>query len=384
MPAPDPTTGDARLIAGAMSGTSADGVDAALVRVTGRGEAMRAQLIAHRHRPYADSLRRLIFTMRGGDAPALLPDLARCGREVSLAYAAAVNDCLSAANASAADVAAVAAHGQTLYHAPPDTLQLLDPALLAAEAGCPVVSDFRRADCAAGGQGAPLVPLADHILFRDPRKTRVLLNIGGIANVTHLRAGGTLGDLVAFDTGPGNCVSDHLVRAARPDGPGVDAGGELAARGQLVVPLMEQVLADPYFRHPPPKSTDGPAMVGAFARARDAVGGGHRLEDLLKTACTFTAATVAMAVGQFLDPFPDELVVSGGGVHNATLMALLREHLGGVPVRTTDELGVPADAKEAIAFALLAAATLDGLPSNVPSATGARRPVVLGSITPRP
>ena len=375
---------DQRLIAGAMSGTSADGVDVAVVRVTGRGEAMNAELLAHRHRPYPAGLRRLIFALRAGEAPVRLADVARCTRDVSLACADAVNDALAAANFPASDISAVAAHGQTLYHAPPDTIQLLDPALLAAETGCAVVSDFRRADCAAGGQGAPLVPFADYVLFRDPHKTRVLLNIGGIANLTYLRAGGGMEDLVAFDTGPGNCVSDHLVRSARPDGPGVDLDGGLASRGELLVPLLQRALQHDYFSRPPPKSTDGPAMIDLFETARGETARNAPLESLLQTACVLTTTTVTHAIRHFLHPFPHELIVSGGGVHNATLMALLRQSLGNLSLRTTDKLGVPADAKEAIAFALLAAATLDGVASNVPAATGARRRVVLGSITPRP
>jgi anhydro-N-acetylmuramic acid kinase len=212
----------------------------------------------------------------------------------------------------------------------------------------------------------------------------VLLNIGGIANVTHLPAGGGLNSLVAFDTGPGNCVSDSLVRAAYPNGPGIDAGGHIAARGAAAFPLLQPMLQAEYFSRPPPKSTDGPAMIGLFDQARREVGRNFPFENLLKTACMLTATTIADAIRRFLRPFPDELIVSGGGVHNATLMALLRQPLGDLLITTTDELGVPAEAKEAIAFALLAAATLDGEPSNVPAATGARRPVVLGSITPRP
>jgi anhydro-N-acetylmuramic acid kinase len=367
-----------------MSGTSADGVDVALVHVTGRGIDMSARLVRHHHRPYDLALRRLIFSMRGGDAALRLADFARCGRDVSLAYAAAVRDALRGAGVAPAEVAAVAAHGQTLYHAPPDTIQQLDPALLAAETGCAVVSDFRRADGAAGGQGAPLVPFADYVLFRHRARTRVLLNIGGIANVTHLPAGDGPDHMTAFDTGPGNCVSDYLVRTANPDGPGIDVDGQVAARGVPVFPLLERMLEAEYFSRPPPKSTDGPAMIGLFEQTRREVAQKFPFENLLKTACMLTATTIADAIRRFLRPFPDELIVSGGGVHNETLMALLRQPLGNLPVKTTDELGVPPDAKEAMAFALLAAATLDGVPSNVPAATGARRAVVLGSITPRP
>ena len=377
--------GIARLVVGAMSGTSTDGVDAAVVLVEGRGTAMSAALLAHEHRPYAPELRQAIFRVRQQSPEGVrLDELARLARQIALAYADACGAAVRSAGASPGDVAAVAAHGQTLYHDPPHTIQWIDPALLAAEVGCPVVCDFRRADCAAGGQGAPLVPFADYVLFRHPHKTRVLLNLGGIANLTHLPAGGPIEQLVAFDTGPGNCVSDALVRAVNPAGPGVDVNGDIAARGVPVHAIIQHVLADPYFAKPPPKSTDVPEMVGLFHAARAAVGRNFPFEYLLRTACLFTATTVADAVRRFCDPFPDELIVSGGGVHNATLMDLLRQPLGAIPVLRTDDFGIPSEAKEAVAFALLGAATLDGEPSNVPAATGASRAVVLGSVTPTP
>ena len=374
-----------RLIVGAMSGTSADGVDVALCAIGGRGLAMRCRLIGFHHEPYEPGVRSAVFGMRQSGSVELRA-LAELGRAASLSYGRAVRAVLGSAGVAAAHVAAVAAHGQTLYHAPPCTIQWLDPALLAAETGVPVVSDFRRADCAAGGQGAPLVPFADHVLFRHPTRTRALLNVGGIANVTHLPAGegaGALGRVVAFDTGPGNCVTDHLMRLYDPGGPGYDAGGALAAKGRSVDQLIGLMLADPYFVAPWPKSTDGPAMIDVFARAYASLGRKLPLEDLLKAACLLTATTVADAIRR-LDPFPDELIVSGGGVRNDTIMSLIRQPLGDVPVLRTDDLGVPAEAKEAIAFALLGAATLDGEPSNVPAATGAKRAVVLGSVTPRP
>src|SRR5688572_12015566 len=280
-----------RLIAGAMSGTSADGVDVAVVAISGRGHAMSARLLCHRHRPYDASLRQLIFALRSGQ-PVTLADVARCTREISEAYAAAVGDALSAAGVAASDMAAVAAHGQTLYHAPPETIQLLDPALLAARVGCPVVSDFRRADCAAGGQGAPLVPFADYVLFRDPKKTRVLLNIGGIANITWLPAGAgtSVRDVIAFDTGPANCIVDNLMS------PEIDTGGRLAARGRVDQQLLRDALRSSYFERVPPKSTDGPEMIGAFRDARRDQPNATRLTDLLATACALTATSVARAL----------------------------------------------------------------------------------------
>jgi anhydro-N-acetylmuramic acid kinase len=367
-----------RLIAGAMSGTSADGVDVALVRIAGRGLEMSASLLGHLHRPFPDNLRHQIGQTRA-DGAVSLGVLAGMGREISLHYAAAVNQALIAAGLNGADLAAIAAHGQTLYHHPPDTIQWLDPALLASEVGCAVVSDFRRADCAAGGQGAPLVPLADFLLFRGSDKHRVLLNLGGIANLTFLRAGGRIDQLIAFDTGPGNCISDHLMRNRAE---ACDQGGGTAARGKTIGPVVQRMLRHPYFAKAPPKSTDGPAMVKIF---NDAVGGHeYPLQDLACTACAITAESIASAIREFLTPAPDEIIVSGGGVKNRTIMRMLAQSLGNAPLRTTDELGVPSSAKEAIAFALLAAATLDGVAGNVPSATGARRAVVLGAITPKP
>jgi anhydro-N-acetylmuramic acid kinase len=372
-----------RLIAGAMSGTSADGVDVAIIAIVGSGLEMRAKLLASHQRGFHVDLREQIGQIRMGTAIPI-STLASVGREISLCYAAAINECLVIAGVGAGDLAAVAAHGQTLYHDPPNTIQWLDPALVAAEVGCAVVSDFRRADCAAGGQGAPLVPMADYLLFRDAGKNRVLLNIGGIANLTYLPAGGEMDSLIAFDTGPGNCISDHLVRHAGPHGAGWDDGGKLAASGAPIYPIVTVVLSSPYFAQPPPKSTDGPAMIKLFADAQAEMGRRYPLEYLLRSACVIAAKAILQSMRKFLKPFPDEIIVSGGGTKNKVLMEMLREPLGDGIVKTIDEVGIPSEAKEAMAFALLGAATLDGLPGNVPRATGANRGVVLGAVTPRP
>lgn len=363
-----------------MSGTSADGVDVAIVEIHGRGLEMTAQLVRHEHLPYSEDLRRRLHASRdAGDIS--LRELAEWGRSISLHYSTAVRQALAAANLTASDLTAVAAHGQTLFHDPPNTIQWLDPALLAAEVGCQVVSDFRRADCAAGGQGAPLVPFADYILFRDPTKDRVLLNIGGIANLTYLPAGGSIDQLLAFDTGPGNCISDWLCREFDPQGPAFDADGARAQRGRVVAEVADRFLGNPYFDAAPPKSTDGPAMIAAFRSA--IVGREYPLSDLLATAAWLTGMTISAAIGNHVRGNSVDLIVSGGGTRNEAIMSRLASFLPpSVTLRTTSDFGVPADAKEAIAFALLGAATLDGVPANVPSCTGARRAVVLGSITP--
>jgi anhydro-N-acetylmuramic acid kinase len=385
----DAMNAHSRYVAGAMSGTSADGVDIAIVAIDGRGYDMTARLIVHHHRPYNAELRRQIFAFRSGEAGSVshstLRELAQLGREISLTYAAAVNEALAAAHLESKNLAAVAAHGQTLFHEPPNTIQWLDPALLAAEVGCAVVSDFRRADLAAGGQGAPLVPFADYILFRDPTKNRVLLNLGGIANITWLPAGATPDQVIAFDTGPGNCISDWLMRQLNPAGSPFDTAGEMATRGSPIPKIARAFVADGFFSKPPPKSTDGPQMIHIFERAMGHLAD-HPPEDLLATASMLVGATLRLGIGQF-DPahkVQKSLIISGGGTKNAAMMRWIELEQPKDQIFTVDHLGVPSDAKEAIAFALLGAATLDGMPSNVPSVTGAKRPVVLGSITPPP
>jgi anhydro-N-acetylmuramic acid kinase len=369
-----------RIVAGAMSGTSADGIDIALVEITGRGLEMSARLIHHHAHPYHADVRKRIFAIRN-DGHVALVDLARLGRDISLAYAAAVNEALREANLRAADLAAIAAHGQTLFHDPPNTIQWFDPALVAAEVGCAVVSDFRRADCAAGGQGAPLVPFADYILFRHAYKHRVLVNIGGISNLTFLPADGGLEEVIALDCGPGNCLSDYLMRHFDPAGQQIDIDGQRAGEGCPIDHIYELVMKDPFFDRPAPKSTDVPSMLKLFLQASENLGG-HDLNDLLCTAACIASMAIALEI-QRLPLRPDEIYVSGGGAKNCFLVEGIEGQLER-RTRDTQRLGIPSSAKEAIAFALLGAATLDGVPSNVPSATGARRSVVLGSITPKP
>jgi anhydro-N-acetylmuramic acid kinase len=371
-----------RLIAGAMSGTSADGVDVVIGRIEGSGLKLNACVVAHHHRPYPAELAAWILKLRE-DGHTTLGEMAELGREISLVYAAAVNEALVVAHLASSDLAAIAAHGQTLFHSPPKTMQWLDPALLAAETGCAVISDFRRADCAAGGEGAPLVPFADFVLFRHEQKNRVLLNIGGIANLTYLPAAAKMTDVIALDTGPGNCISDWLCRRFRPNGPPYDDGGAMALRGKLIEPVVKRVLSGAFFNTRAPRSTDGPAMIEAFRDGFDSALGDHKLENLLATACAITVGAICSSIEQ-LPKKPDELIVSGGGTKNQAIMGKIKDSVGSCRVLLTDELGIASASKEALAFALLGAATLDGTPANVVGATGARRAVVLGQITPKP
>lgn len=378
-----------RLILGAMSGTSADGVDVALTHITGRGLQMQAKLLTHTYQPYSSALRKQILEMRQrGDVR--LADLAEMGRQVTLAYVEACKLALKQGNVSADQVAAIAAHGQTLFHGPPNTIQYFDPSLLAYETGIAVVSDFRRADLAAGGQGAPLVPFADWILFRHPTKSRVLLNIGGIANITYLKAGGSIDEVIAFDTGPGNCVSDWLMR----DNGGVDSNGSRAINGIAHFPAAFSLARSKFVFRKPPKSTDGPEMVEQFVTITNQLCPDASLNDLLATAALSAAQSTMMSLDLWVPDWRaslNEVFVAGGGVHNSAIMKDLAQIFAGTRATVSSDLSALQSsgpelgaAREALAFALLGAATLDGEPSNVPSATGASRRVVLGSITPRP
>ena len=365
-----------------MTGTSADGIDVAVVGIEGTGTGVAARLVRHVGRPLDAGLRREILFVRN-EGRARLGDLARITRDVTMVYAEAIGELLVAAGIGATDVTAVGAHGQTLYHDPPLTIQCFDPSLLAARVDCVVVSDFRRADCAAGGQGAPLVPWADWVVFRHAIVSRAIVNIGGIANITYLPAGGNIAGIIAFDTGPGNCVSDDLMRRFEANGPGFDVGGVRACRGRVDMSLAREILGNAWFSRRPPKSTDGPAMIRIF---RDAAGqrpGAVSEDDLLATAAYVTGRSITDALREFAGPV-DELIVAGGGVANAAVMRAMLESSGGAKVLHSDVLGIATQAREAMAFAILAAATIDGVPGNVPAATGAKRGVVCGSITPRP
>jgi anhydro-N-acetylmuramic acid kinase len=346
-------------VAGVMSGTSLDGIDVAVVEIGHR----RVETVGFQCTPYSDAVRSAIL---GADRP---KGLSYLNFQLGELYARAV---LRAVRRYG-PVDLIGCHGQTIYHeGGVHTLQIGEPAILAERTGVPVVSNFRARDIAAGGQGAPLVPYVDYLLFRHPKRTRIALNIGGIANITAIPAGAAPADVVAFDTGPGNMVIDAL---AREMGLPCDRGGKIAAAGQVDRALLDDLLADPYYRRRPPKSA-GREQYGAefVARMKQS---GLPLPDLIATATVLTAATVAMGVGNG----GGDLIVSGGGVHNPQIMAHLAGFLPGVTISTSTEHGIDADAKEAIAFAVLAYRTSRKKPSNLPSATGARHAAILGSIT---
>ncbi len=380
------------IVAGVMSGTSADGVDVAIVRLSGRGFHTRLKLLHHRAVPYDKALRRAILAAMNARA-ASVANLARLNFLLAEIYAEAVRGAAREVNVKL-DLAGC--HGQTIYHQGDARLylgreiactwQTGEGAIVAARLGIPVVSDFRPADMAAMGTGAPLVPFLDYLLYRDPRHGRVVQNIGGIANLTAIPPGASPEQVIAFDTGPGNMVLDAL--AERLFQKRFDRDGRIAARGQVNEKLLARLLRHPFFRLQPPKTAGreefGREYVAKLLRAAKGV----TKEDLLATATALTVRSIAAAASMFLNAGGGsgrrvfrEFIVSGGGARNKTMMRMLREQLSGVTLRTTDDFGLPSEAKEAVAFAVLAYQTWHRLPSNIPAATGAERAAVLGKVS---
>lgn len=371
---------NAKLAVGIMSGTSLDGVSTALVRLT--DAPLNAELVAFRTEPYGAAERgQIIDVIARGNAR----DLALLHVALGERFAGAVLRLLDSARMMPNDLAFVASHGQTVWHEPGRaTLQLGDPAVLAERLGVRVVSDFRSRDVAAGGQGAPLVPLADVLLFGHPERGRLLLNLGGIANVTWVPRRGVITDAVAFDTGPGVGVIDAISRRFTPDAP-FDRDGERARRGKVIAPALETLLADEYFAQPPPKSTGrehfGPDFAERLVGLVRAAGGSE--DDAIATATALTAETVARAIARWTPAAEeDELVISGGGARNPVLVEQLAARVHPRPVESFDGLFFNGEAKEALVFAFLGHLTLSGRPGNLPAATGARGARVLGHITP--
>lgn len=368
------------LAVGLMSGTSLDGVTTALVRLT-EGPAS-ATLVAFRQEPYSAAERgQIIDAIARGSAR----DLAFLHVALGERFAGAVLQLLAEAKASPRDLGFVASHGQTIWHEPGRaTLQLGDPAIIAERVGVRVVSDFRARDVAAGGQGAPLVPLPDVMLFGSESGGRLLLNIGGMANVTWVPRRGTTAGALAFDTGPGVAVIDAVTRRLDAEA-AFDLDGERARRGRPAARVLEALLADEYFAAAPPKSTGRERFGLAFADRliEDVLGAGGSENDAIATATALTAESIARAVALWTPAAPEaELVISGGGARNPTLVEWLAARVMPRRVLPFDSLFFDGDAKEAVAFAYLGLLTLAGKPGNLPGATGARGPRVLGRVTP--
>ena len=402
----------AMIVAGVMSGTSADGIDVALVRISpisgsrstsgtiagisGRGRPLHTiELVGHAAFPYPPHVRRAILSAMNAKSVSVA-DLSRLNSLLGELYADAV---LATQKQFRLKADLVGCHGQTLYHQGEaqrflgrrviTTWQTGEAAIIAARVGGPVISDFRPADMAAGGKGAPLVPYLDYLWFRDPKIGRIVQNIGGIANLTAVPAAASPDKLLAFDTGPGNMVIDAVMQELF--GKPFDRDGKIAASGEVIERVLRQILRQSFFRAKPPKTAGREEFGREFVRAFLRSCGRAPKQNIVATATALTARSIANAIYNFVihkshgqgSSQYREIVLSGGGARNATLVTMLAEQLAplGIVSRFSDEFGLPSDAKEAVAFAILAYETWHHRPSNVPSATGARRPAILGKIS---
>jgi len=376
-------------VVGLMSGTSADGVDAAVVEIDG----VKVHLLAFDTFAYPTALRRQILDLCRPEA-ARLNDICHYNFVLGEVFAEAVIKLCSKSGISLSSIDLIGSHGQTIYHQPSgkryrcrtirSTLQIGEPSVIAQRTGITTVADFRPRDMAAGGQGAPLVPYADYVLFKHKKLTRAIQNIGGIANVTFLPGGCTQDDIIAFDTGPGNMIIDSVIRLISNGRKRYDAGGKVAARGTVDKRLLSELLRHPFFQRRPPKSTGREEFGSDFAEKiyRRARKKGLADADIVSTLTALTARSIAQAYRWFLKAMPDELILCGGGSHNHTLVEMLHGELPDVKMLSTDYFGISVDAREAVSFAILAWATINGMANNIPAATGAERPVILGKIVP--
>jgi len=379
-----------KYVIGLMSGTSVDGIDAAVVEITGHGLETTVNLIAFETFPFPPDVPQRILALCQLDT-SRVDDICEMNFYIGHLFAEAVKHTLQKNGMFARDIDLIGSHGQTIHHLPrlnepqgkiPSTLQIGEPAVIAHETGIPTIADFRVADMAAGGQGAPLVSYPDYLLFRDTAKTVGLLNIGGIANLTVLPANGSFDSVSAADTGPGNMCVDAVVSEITDGTERYDEAGRRAAQGTPHQPLIDEWLKHPFFHLPPPKTTGREMFGHTFALACLTVCREHNLSDndSVATVTELTVQTVALYISQFVseqNPI-DILYVSGGGVHNQTLMQRLSEVLANTVVEPVDSSGISADAKESIAFAILANESLHGQAGNLPSATGASMRKVLG------
>lgn len=385
------------IVIGMMSGTSTDGIDAVVVRFEERENeamnpsamgpspgALKFEILKHVSAPFAPAQRQEILACLRADT-GTVDRLCALNFELGETYANAALGAIREAGLDASAVDLIGNHGQTVWHIPQhSSLQIGSPAVIAERTGITTISNFRARDIAAGGHGAPMVSFVDALLFRDGKINQALQNIGGIANVTYLPASPAEKSL-AFDSGPGNVLIDDAVRRATNGAMEFDANGLMAARGHADERLLSELMAHPFLGQAPPKTTGREIFGTPFGESvwSDARARGISPDDLIATLTRFTAKSIADAYAKFLPEQPAEIIVSGGGAKNPTLLRMLQGEIGAnARVRRIDEFGIPSDAKEALAFAILAYETWHGRPSNLPAATGARHPVIQGDITP--
>lgn len=384
---------ETRNVIGLISGTSCDGIDACLAKITGNGSSTEIEIIEFETYPYKNEIRELIFDA-SNEQIGTVDKICQLNFILGQLFADAAVQIAGKSSIPISDIDIIGSHGQTIYHISSlnekadkkvrSTLQIAEPSVIARETGVTTVGDFRTGDIAAGGEGAPLVPYADFILFGKDGIERAIQNIGGIANVTFLPAGCSINEIIAFDNGPGNMIIDCFVEIITDGRLKYDKDGELASKGKLNQELLERLCSHPYLSIPPPKSTGREDFGFQFSDdlyeelKRDNVD----ILDTITTVTAFTAKSISDSYRKYIQPSYriSEVVMSGGGVYNPVLFKFLKDYLGDIEIRKVEEFGIPSDAKEALAFAILANEAICGNTGNVPSATGARERVVLGKI----
>ena len=382
------------LVLGMMSGTSADGIDVALARISGAPPKLSVKLEGHHHTAFPSPVRKAILRLANG-SPTTTAEISQLNSLLGEEFARAAISACKSWRVPLRKVSLIGSHGQTIYHQGAassflnhpqisSTLQIGEPSVIAERTGVTTIADFRPGDMAAGGQGAPLVPFVDYLLYRHPTRGRVALNIGGIANVTVIPARAKPKDVFAFDTGPGNMVVDALVEEFTRGRSHYDKNSEIALRGHLLPNLLNELMEDPYLQKQPPKTAGREQFGRPYAQKIISWTKKHRAkhEDVVRTATIFTSLSIANAFQRFILPRTrvDELIVSGGGAHNPLMMVYLAAILPGISVIFSGQLGVTPEAKEALAFAVLAHESFHGRPNNLPSATGANHPAILGKL----
>ncbi len=380
-------------VIGLMSGTSVDGVDAALVEIREHGLETQVELLAFHSHPFEADVRYRIFDLFQPET-SRVDELCQMNFLIGEIFAEAALSVIREAELAVEEIDLIGSHGQTVYHLPPQagaeyvpsTLQIGEPAVIAYRTGIPTIANFRVADLAAGGQGAPLVPYVDFLLFRRADRTVALQNIGGISNVTLIPAGASASDVQASDTGPGNMIIDSVMEILTDGAERYDNAGQFAAQGNVCESLLREWLGHPFIKAAPPKTTGREAFGRQFANQalEQAQNRNVGQADLVATLTAFTAETICDYYRQFLFPHysVNEIYISGGGSHNLTLMGHLERLFQPIPLLPIDSIGFSSDAKEAIAFAVLATEAIHGHPTNLPQVTGASRPMVLGTFTP--
>lgn len=377
-----------------MSGTSADGIDAVLARIEGAPPAISAKFEAHFHAAYPARVREAVLRFANG-AACTAGEISALNILMGEEFGRAALEACKKWGVAASEIELIGSHGQTIFHHGcagrgarrgeiASTLQIGEPSVIAARTGVTTIGDFRPADIAAGGQGAPLVPFVDYLLYRDPKRGRMALNIGGIANVTVIPAAARPEDVFAFDTGPGNMIVDGLVERATRGRQRFDRNARMALAGKTIPGLLKKLMGEPYLRKAPPKTAGREQFGGEFAEGLMAWGIKRRArkEDLIRTATVFTSLSIADALRRFVLPLArvEEMIVSGGGARNPLIVAELAMALPGIELISSSRFGVPEEAKEAFAFAVLAYEAFHGRTNNLPRATGAKRAVVMGKM----